>query len=281
MVISPTGEMVEKIALGSEGIMQANVGGNKQETIYAQIGDVFSWLCLLLTILIVGAVSTKKGHQQSKNSRRFRHKPRAVWEDSLKQGLRCSGKLAIIIIAHLVVMAVMIISSILAIGCQFQPDWTVKRYLSEFFSSPRLPIEEVGQNFLQAGSNTCGPAALAYLLNLWGFETSEQEIGKLVKMEERGTSMYELVQAARKLGLNAWGERQKFAALKKTILPVIAFITNDHWVVVLDIKGGHVILFDPSMGYVRVRDDLFNMAWNGYVMLTRTRPVDKSLKGNL
>ena len=93
--------------------------------------------------------------------------------------------------------------------------------------------------------------------------------------------MHELAQAAKKLGLNAWGEKQNFAALKKTTLPVIAFIANDHWVVVLEIKGRFVTLFDPAIGHVRVRDDLFSMAWNGYLMLVRTRSIVKSLKENL
>lgn len=280
MTVSPSGKVIEQIALGSEGIMQANVGGGTRETIYARVGDMFSWLCLVLTILTIGSVARKSRHQ-AKDFRRQRQKSKPDRGKYLRQGLRYSKKLAMIIIVHLVVMTGMITVGILAIGYHFQPDWPIKRYFSEFFSSEKLPIEEAGQNFLQARSNTCGPAALAYMLNLWGFETSQEKIGRLVKMEKRGTSMHELAQAAKKLGLNAWGEKQNFAALKKTTLPVIAFIANDHWVVVLEIKGRFVTLFDPAIGHVRVRDDLFSMAWNGYLMLVRTRSIVKSLKENL
>ncbi|MBU0702151.1 hypothetical protein KKE26_12815 [bacterium] len=277
MVISPKGIITTKIGLGNEGIMQTEMECCEDKTVYAKVGDMFSWLCLFLAIFIVRVPLTKKSPQQVKDSKALKWKLKPVWGSCLSQ-LKQPVKLGIIVIAHCLTMAIVIVFSILAVGHGFQPEYGMKKHLAQFFSSPRIPIEEVQENFLQARSNTCGPAALAHLLNLWSVETSEQEIIKLVKMEKRGTSMYELVQAARKLGFSAWGEEQNFAALKKTILPIIAFISNNHWVVVLEIKEGFITLFDPAMGYIKVREGLFNMAWNGYVMLVRTKPIIKSLK---
>ncbi|MBU1487102.1 hypothetical protein KKH56_03515, partial [bacterium] len=129
MVINPKGEVMTKVSLGSEGIMQANVGGGTRETVYERVGDVFSRLCLFLTILIIGSVA-KKNHHQAKDTGRQRRKSKPDRGKYLRQGLRYSKKLAMIIIVHLVVMTSMVIVGILAIGYHFQPDWPIKRYFS-------------------------------------------------------------------------------------------------------------------------------------------------------
>lgn len=272
MVISPTGEVVTKSDLCREEIIHAMIKRRTSATIYTTVGDIFSWLCLISTIFLGGMMIAKRNQQQLEIDKYAKEKSKFVPRGYISQ-LKHPWQGGIVILIYCLMIVMVIVSGILTMGYIFQPERTIRKHLGEFFFSPRLPIEEVRKNFLQVGSNTCGPAALSYLLNLWGVETSEQAIGKWVNMEKRGTSMYELIQATKKLGFAAWGEKQNFASLKGTILPVIAFMENNHWVVVLEIKRGFVTLFDPAVGYIKVKNELFNLAWSGYVMLVRTKPI--------
>lgn len=181
-----------------------------------------------------------------------------------------------VIATHILIIGTIIPLSIIASGLSSNPNWGINRYLKTFFVTPKPNIKkDIDELFLQARSNTCGPASLAYLLNLYGFETSEDEISRLVEIKEVGVSMYDLVQAAKRLGLSAWGERQNYPALKRTTKPIIAFINNDHWVVVLDIENRFITLFDPALGYIKVRENIFQGVWDGYVMLVRAKPIPK------
>lgn len=135
------------------------------------------------------------------------------------------------------------------------------------FTKTTVTIDEEAQLFIQTRPNTCGAAALAYLVNNCGVKTKEKEIIGLVKLREEGITMNDLVQAARKLGFSSWGEKQNFEALKNATKPIITLINDTHYVVVKDINNGFITLFDPALGYVEINESLFNSIWNQYSMI--------------
>jgi hypothetical protein len=124
--------------------------------------------------------------------------------------------------------------------------------------------------FLQTTDDMCGPAALAYVLNTLGFDVHQRDVLPYVDVRPGGVSMAALAQAARRIGLLAWGEQQDFEALVHTRKPVIAHVGGDHYVVVLSTNAdGTIDLFDPAVGYRRLAAPVFRTDWGGFTLITR------------
>jgi hypothetical protein len=122
---------------------------------------------------------------------------------------------------------------------------------------------------LQSRDNSCGLAALAYLMSYLGMPTREGELLPVARLGVDGISMADLAVVARQRGLLAWGELQNFDALRETPKPVIAHIRDDHYVVVLSVGRLGVDCFDPSQGYVRIPEVDFRKVWRGYALVVR------------
>ncbi|MEG3224097.1 MAG: hypothetical protein BME94_00880 [Methanobacteriales archaeon Met13] len=99
---------------------------------------------------------------------------------------------------------------------------------------------------MQTTNYTCGPAALATVLNNMGINATEQELMNLAGTDENGTTMYGLAEAAKAKGLKAIGMKLSVDDLKPNY---IVFITADggpHYSVVKEITADKVLLADPS-----------------------------------
>lgn len=157
-------------------------------------------------------------------------------------------------------------------------------FLNTFFKKPLTISGSKEEQFMQAQSNTCGPAALAYLLNVYGLMLSEDEIIKHVELSDRGTRLYDLINVAEYYGFKSWGEKQNFKGLLKTKLPVLVHINNRHYVVVDHIDNYYLTLFDPAMGMVKIRHEYFRRAWTGYTLIlevTDTQSTEKEVIGDM
>lgn len=120
--------------------------------------------------------------------------------------------------------------------------------------------------YLQTAQWTCGPAALRVILSFYDAETTEDKVAILADTDLSGTTLYGLYKAARAYGLEARGERWNWARLAQEEYPVIAYVGNNHYVVVLGIKDGHIDFFDPAIGQIRQRKEVFELEWRGEVL---------------
>jgi len=144
-----------------------------------------------------------------------------------------------------------------------------------FVEPPRVEVpRDAGAEFIQGAPNTCGLAALAYSLNLLGFDTREADLLARVSPSPEGASMADLVALARAEGLVAWGERQDVTALRSIPKPVLAHVDDRHWVVVLAFDGDEVQLFDPAHGHTTLSVSDFTRRWGGHALLLRLPSYD-------
>lgn len=120
--------------------------------------------------------------------------------------------------------------------------------------------------YLQAAPWACGPAALRVILAVHGIETKEEEVARLAGTDSSGTTLYDLQQAAKVYGLDAKGERWSWARLSQEQSPTIAYVDKKHYVVVLGIKDGFITLFDPAIGQIRQRKEVFEARWTGEIL---------------
>ena len=123
----------------------------------------------------------------------------------------------------------------------------------------------------QSGEFTCGPASLSMVYELRGLHVSEKEIIDSLPISRNGTTMFDLFQHARKLGLPVMGERLSFKELKICSFPVILFVHGGHFVVGDSISGGEVYLRDPALGRVRYAELSFQKIWHGETLVFPTK----------
>jgi predicted double-glycine peptidase len=169
-------------------------------------------------------------------------------------------------------------SSILLVNRLTTPDNPAFYALKDFLTPINtLQPDKVTQKFLQAKYNSCGPAVLAYIFSYFGKDTLEKELIRKMALTERGTSMLELKRVATENGFQAAGVKENYQALMAEPLPVIAYINDSHYVVVIKITPYHVSVFDPAIGHVQISRSIFERAWNGYLLLIRMPPIQDSI----
>ena len=79
----------------------------------------------------------------------------------------------------------------------------------------------------QHNSKDCGVACLAMILNYYDKKINYDNLKSEFKMDEVGTSAYEVIRVAKKHGLNAEGYKN-FKINKSLHFPVIAHVVNNN-----------------------------------------------------
>ncbi len=142
-----------------------------------------------------------------------------------------------------------------------------KDFLQYYLFPLKMIKPEQKEEFMQSKAYTCGPAALSYLLSLYGIIIRETELSEYSQTTIRGTSLQGLINAAKHYGFVAWGEKQDIRGLLECPKPLIAHINNNHYIVVEKIRGENIIFFDPELGRANMKLSLFNTIWSGYVAI--------------
>jgi len=121
--------------------------------------------------------------------------------------------------------------------------------------------------FLQTTAWTCGPAALRFVLAHYGIEITEDELAKLSGTQENfGTTLLGLKQSTESLGIKAKGQRWNWVRLTQEKNPVLAYISDSHYVVVLASDAETVTFFDPGSGKLTHSKEDFLGIWDGIVL---------------
>lgn len=121
--------------------------------------------------------------------------------------------------------------------------------------------------YLQQTPWTCGPAALRYLLATRGVTVDEPQLASVSKTDKlRGTTLLGLKSATESLGLRAVGQRWNWSRLVEERQPVLAYVDDHHYVVVMAAGEKSVAVFDPLEGRKEVAAEDFLSSWKGVVL---------------
>jgi ATP-binding cassette subfamily B protein len=111
----------------------------------------------------------------------------------------------------------------------------------------------------------CGPACLLSVLKFHGGNDNLVHVRELCQTTSDGTSMLDMVFAAKKLGLEAEGGRGNYEALLNEKMPCIAHVTTDerrtHYVVIYRLSPSHLLLGDPGKGLYKIKKEDFERIW--------------------
>jgi uncharacterized protein len=126
---------------------------------------------------------------------------------------------------------------------------------------------------MQSTSYNCGPAALATVMNYVGIGCTEHDLALLAGTDETGTTMYGLMQAARKRGLNARGVRKNADNLRISDIVFLNMDGKTHYSVIHHLGEKSVILADPSLGEIELKTDEFLKIYSGNALVIMGTPI--------
>lgn len=108
--------------------------------------------------------------------------------------------------------------------------------------------------FQQTSNSSCAPAALATVLRKWGMDTTESSVARLAGTSRLGTSMPQLIVAARALGMQGVELSPTWEQIQQINRPgVLAFDgirQLPHAVALLAMNDNTAVIGDPSRGRI-------------------------------
>ncbi|KFX54717.1 peptidase domain-containing ABC transporter [Clostridium botulinum] len=119
----------------------------------------------------------------------------------------------------------------------------------------------------------CGPACISTIARKYGLKISISKIREITGTDSEGTSVYGIVEAAKKLGFSAKAVKvsnneEIFEDLKT---PLIAHVLIDnillHYVVIHKITKESILIADPAKGIVKYTPEEFFKIWTGILVL--------------
>ena len=131
----------------------------------------------------------------------------------------------------------------------------------------------------QYDQTDCGPACLLSILKYYGGNDSMVHVRELCHTTSEGTSMLDLVFAAKKLGLYAEGGRGNYEALLTEKMPCIAHVILDdrrtHFLIIYNITNVHLLVGDPGKGIYKLPREEFERIWyaNAVILMKPQKAV--------
>ena len=124
---------------------------------------------------------------------------------------------------------------------------------------------------LQEGYKECGSASLLSIIRYYRGNISINKLSELCKTTTRGTTFYNIKNAALEVGLNSKAFKVDDINLLSTISsPILCQVNTNgllHFVVIYKINDANVILMDPAKGEVIIDKWEFIEKWTGYIMI--------------
>lgn len=133
--------------------------------------------------------------------------------------------------------------------------------------------------FRQYEQSDCGPAALLSVLKYYGGNDHLIHMRELCHTTSEGTTLLDMVNAAKKIGFNSTGVKGKYEDLLEIKLPCIAHVTeknkSQHFQVVYKINNKKVTVGDPAKGLIKYSRKKFEEIWksNSILLLTPIREL--------
>lgn len=128
----------------------------------------------------------------------------------------------------------------------------------------------------QSHESSCGSASLANLLSVFiGFAVNESSVERATADTEydRGSSLYSLLDSARRLGFTARAYRIDVGLLRMVLaevgLPVIGLYDTPtaHYVIAVAPVCDGILIFDPASGFSVLSQSQLCSRWSGYTLI--------------
>ena len=144
---------------------------------------------------------------------------------------------------------------------------------------PRLPDRPEAHTWVpQRETADCGLAALAMVALRRGARVSVEELRQRVTPGPGGLTLQQLRQVAAAVGLPCQSARVSVERFGQVRVPVIAHLSDGHYVVLHEVAPGGVVVGDPATGIVTWSMERLRLLYSGVLLLfdgTHPSPPDR------
>ena len=136
---------------------------------------------------------------------------------------------------------------------------------------------------IQEECSDCGICCLASIIKYYGGNVSLESLRYFTETNNYGTNAYELINCAKRFGLDGYGEKVK--KIDDINFPVIAHLKleNDfyHFIVIYKIKNDFVYVMDPSYGNKKMKlEEFYNIFTGNILKFNQVQEIPKYNKSN-
>jgi len=171
-------------------------------------------------------------------------------------------------------MAQILIRFLLFIALSLGADETTN------FKAIPFSVSKLKGTVLQEYELSCGAAALATMMHLYGEKISEKDVLDKASTTDM-LSFAQMANISKEFGFNASGYKIDTEIFESLQVPVIARIDNRenyaHFVVVMNHSGDFVSILDPSFGHYVQSKKEFLKWWNeeayGYILVVMPEKI--------
>ena len=121
----------------------------------------------------------------------------------------------------------------------------------------------------QEGIRDCGITCLYNIIRYYKGNASIEKLRELTHTNENGTSIYNILEASKSLGLEAKAFRCGLNDLANLEFPIIAYLKLNnfyHFVIIKDIEFDKISIFDPIRGDIDYTMDEFTSVWQNIII---------------
>ncbi|EHC2650235.1 ABC transporter ATP-binding protein, partial [Salmonella enterica] len=119
----------------------------------------------------------------------------------------------------------------------------------------------------QEETNECGLACLAMLAETQGVITTLDELRNIFPRSKNGSSLYDLIEISKKLGLDCVPVQYSIEELSEIPLPAILHYGEGHYVLLVYRKGKHVCVLNPAVGNQLLTYNALKKNISGYALI--------------
>ena len=132
-------------------------------------------------------------------------------------------------------------------------------------------MERKNYTIIQDGIKECGSACLLSIIRYYGGNVSLERLLDLTNTTREGTNFYNLLLAAREIGLSAKGYKVddvcKLYEIHKPFISQMVINNYTHFVVIYKMNKQKITIMDPAKGMVTISEEEFLSMWKGYILV--------------
>lgn len=128
-----------------------------------------------------------------------------------------------------------------------------------------------GITVIQDGIRECGSACLLSLVRYYGGNIAMPSLIELTKTNKEGTNFYNLLEAAKEIGLTGKAYKTddigKLMAIDKPFICQVIINNYTHFMVIYKFKNKKMTIMDPASGIINMTTDNFLKIWTGNILI--------------